>query len=222
MTGSTKQNTFYFYRGRVALGALLRALNLKAGDEVLLQAFTCLAVPSPIVGLGLRPVYLDITRRSYNLDPDQMEGRITGRTRAIIVQHTFGIPAEMAAIIALAKKHKLAVIEDCCHVLGSRYQGEDLGCIGDAAFYSYEWGKPFVIGLGGAAVVHSPELSQKVRSLYEKFVFPPLKDRILDRRRNFENQFDGMEESEATFGPPIFAENSGSLRNARPAHCDPF
>jgi dTDP-4-amino-4,6-dideoxygalactose transaminase len=176
MRGSTSQNTFYFYRGRVALYALLRALNIKPGDEVILQAFTCLAVPSPIVGLGLRPVYVDIDPKTYNLDVGQMESRVTERAKVIIVQHTFGIPAPMETIMAAARKHNLVVIEDCCQVLGSRYRGAGLGCIGDAAFYSYEWGKPIIIGLGGAAVVHSEAFLSKLRALYDTFVDPPLKD----------------------------------------------
>jgi dTDP-4-amino-4,6-dideoxygalactose transaminase len=176
MTGSTSQNTFYFYRGRVALYALLRALNAEPHDEVILQAFTCLAVPSPIVALGLRPIYVDIDPKTYNLDPRQMEQRVTPRTRVIIVQHTFGIPAPMDAIVALARNRGLVVIEDCCHTLGSTYGGKRLGCIGDAAFYSYEWGKPIVIGLGGAAVVHSEKLLHNMRALYDTFVDPPLND----------------------------------------------
>jgi len=176
MTGSTSENTFYFYRGRVALYALLRTLNMEPGDEVILQAFTCLAVPSPIVALGLCPVYIDIDPRTYNLDPAQVECRITNRTRVIIVQHTFGIPAPMDAILAMARKRGLAVIEDCCHALGSTYQGKHLGCTGDAAFYSYEWGKPIVVGLGGTAVVHSEKLLQNMRILYSGFVAPPLTD----------------------------------------------
>ena len=179
MTGSTSQNTFYFYRGRVALYALLRALNAKPGDEVILQAFTCMAVPNPIVGLGLHPVYVDIDPRTYNLDPGQLESRVTERAKAIIVQHTFGIPAPMDAIMAVARKHNLVVIEDCCHVLGSTYRGEGLGCIGDAAFYSYDWGKPIIIGLGGAAVVHSENLLHNMRALYDTFVDPPLKDVLI-------------------------------------------
>jgi dTDP-4-amino-4,6-dideoxygalactose transaminase len=179
MTGNTPQNTFHLYRGRVALYTLLKALAVKAGDEVLLQAFTCLAVPIPIVGLSAKPVYLDIAERTYNLDPKQLERHVTERTKAIIVQHTFGNPNEMSVILAVARKHKLAVIEDCCHVLGSKYNGADLGCIGDAAFYSYEWGKPVVIGLGGTAVVHSEAMLDRVRHLYEAFESPPVKDTIL-------------------------------------------
>lgn len=173
------EERFHFFRGRVALHALLRALDVRAGDEVLLQAFTCLAVPSPVVGLGARPVYLDIDESTYNLDPVALESRVTPRTRAIIVQHTFGIPARMDVVTTVARRHGLAVIEDCCHVLGSTYEGQPVGALGDAAFYSFEWGKPVVVGLGGAAVVRSPALRERLAALYADFEAPPAKDALL-------------------------------------------
>jgi perosamine synthetase len=163
----TAPNTFYFLRGRAALYALLQGLGVTQGDEVLLQAFTCLAVPSPIVVLGAKPVYVDIGPHSFNLDVTKLPAAISERSKVIIVQHTFGVPVDMDAVLSLARKHNLAVIEDCCHCLGSKYQGKDLGTMGDAAFYSYEWGKPIVIGLGGTAVVQSSGLRAEVQRLYE-------------------------------------------------------
>lgn len=168
----THKNTFYFMRGRVALCAILRALKLRPGDEVLLQAFTCLAVPCPIVGLGLKPVYVDVDPHTCNMNPESLAGRITTRSRAIVVQHSFGIPAPMNAILKLARKYGLAVVEDCCHVLGSRYEGQDLGTFGDAAFYSYEWGKPIIIGVGGAAVIHSQPILEALESSYSQYLSP--------------------------------------------------
>lgn len=179
MTNGNRENTFYFYRGRTALYILLQALNLQPGDEVLLQAFTCLAVPSPIVTIGARPVFLDIDPRSFNIDPQKLEGHITPRAKVLIVQHTFGNPAEMDSIMAVARKHGLAVIEDCCHVLGTKYKGNEVGSFGEAAFYSYEWGKPVVIGVGGAAVVHAGDLRARVRELSKTLIAPSLKKRIL-------------------------------------------
>jgi perosamine synthetase len=173
---STISSTFYFLRGRVALCAILRALNLRAGDEVLLQAFTCLAVPNPIVGLGLKPVYVDVDHRTCNMNPDSLQERITSRSRVILVQHTFGIPAPMKAILSLARKHELVVVEDCCHVLGSRLDGQELGSFGDASFYSYEWGKPIVIGIGGAAVIHRDSLLKSVASRYPDYRPPRASD----------------------------------------------
>jgi perosamine synthetase len=176
MNNGHQEASFYFYRGRVALCALLRGLGLRSGDEVLLQAFTCLAVPAPILGLGLVPAYVDIEKSSYNMDFKQAEARVTPKTKAIILQHTFGIPADIDAALALARRHGLALIEDCCHVLGSTYRGKEVGSIGDAAFFSFEWGKPIVIGLGGMAIVNSKELAGRVRSLHSQLVAPPTTD----------------------------------------------
>src|SRR6266852_1648406 len=110
------QNSYYFYRGRTALSVLLRALGVQAGDEVIVQAYTCLAVILPIMSLGAIPVYVDIMRGTYTVDPAAITARITRRTRVLIIQHTFGIPADLAPLLEIAKEHRLSVIEDCCHV----------------------------------------------------------------------------------------------------------
>jgi perosamine synthetase len=172
MKAFSVENTFYFYRGRVAFYALLRALNIQPGDEVLVPGFTCIAVPSPILGIGARPVYVDIDPRTYNIDPVELERRITSRSKVIVAQHTFGIPCDMDPIMAIAQKHGLAVIEDTCHVWGSKYRGKDLGSIGVGAFYSYDPGKPFIIGMGGAATVNSKPLRAEMWKLYKSFKRP--------------------------------------------------
>ncbi len=165
-------DAFFFYRGRVALYAILKAMDVIPGDEIILQAFTCLAVPNPIVSIGAKPVYVDIDPHTFNMNPSQLEDKITGKTKAILVQHTFGIPADMDPIMEIARKHNLYVIEDCCHTLGSRYAGREVGTFGDAAFHSYEWGKPVIIGLGGTAVVNDPGVKANMREVYRTFVAP--------------------------------------------------
>ncbi len=170
--------TFFFYRGGVALYALLWAMDIEPGDEVILQVFTCPAVPSPIVRLGATPIYVDIDPKTFNLDPGKIEAKITPRTKAIIVQHTFGIPAKMTEILAIAQKYNLCIIEDCCHALGSRYDGCEVGTLGDAAIYSFGWYKPIVLGVGGAAIVHNPALHHKMTELYQEFVTPSKKQLI--------------------------------------------
>jgi perosamine synthetase len=166
---------FFFYRGRVALYALLRAMNIKPGDEVIAQVFTCFHSITPIVRLGARPIYVDIDRRNFNLHPDKIEEKLTDKTKAILVQHTFGIPAEMDRILDIAKSHNLWIIEDSCHALGSKYQGQEVGTFGDAAFYSFDWHKPVVLGHGGATVVNNPALQQTMQELYDDFTPPPLR-----------------------------------------------
>ncbi len=166
------EDTFYFFRGRVAFYALLRALEVQPGDEVLIPGFTCVAVPSPILGIRARPVYVDINPATYNIDPVDLERKVSNRSRVIVAQHTYGIPCDMSAIMAIARRHGLAVIEDTCHVWGSKYSGADLGSIGDAAFYSYDPGKPFIIGMGGAATVNSLDLLERLSRIYPAFREP--------------------------------------------------
>ena len=143
-----------YFRGRVALHAILNGLGIGSGDEVALQAFTCVAVPEGIMATGARPVWIDIESDGYNMAPESLESRITPRTSAIVVQHTYGIPADLERILSIAERHQIPVIEDCCHTLASTYHGKPVGSFGVASFYSFEWGKPLVAGIGGAAVVN--------------------------------------------------------------------
>jgi len=161
-----------YYRGRVALYALLKAMNIGAGDEVAAQAFTCIAVPEAIMGTGATPLYVDIEPDGFNMSPENLLRRLTSRTRAIIVQHTYGIPADMERIIAAADEHGIPVIEDCCHTLLSTHRSQLVGKLGAASFYSFEWGKPLAAGIGGAAIVNDPDLQEKVRLDYAGYRQP--------------------------------------------------
>jgi perosamine synthetase len=169
---------FFFYTGTTALYALLKSMGVGQGDEVILQAFTCPAVPTPVVRLGAVPVYVDINPATFNLAPDKIEDKITKKTKVIIAQHTFGIPAEMSPILDIARQHGLWVIEDACHALGSKYHGQEVGASGDAAIYSFGWYKPVTLGLGGAATVNNPSLKQKMEEIYDDSVTPSLKELI--------------------------------------------
>ncbi|HIE26284.1 TPA: hypothetical protein EYP66_03250, partial [Candidatus Poribacteria bacterium] len=95
MIQSSRFAKLTFFRGRVALYAILKALNIGPGDEVATQAFTCVAVPEGIMASGARPVWVDIEVDGYNMDAEDLRRKLTLRTRAIIVQHTYGIPADM-------------------------------------------------------------------------------------------------------------------------------
>lgn len=174
-------DNLYFYKGRVALYAILKAMGLHAGDEVILSGFTCVVVPNAISYLGAKPVYVDIDPDTYNIDPQKINVKITGRTRAIIAQHTFGIPAEMDKIPDIAGKYNLYVIEDSCHAIGSRYKGREVGTFGDAAFFSSQWSKPVTTGLGGWTRVNNPELRETLNSIYRSFSRPSAKDYMLLR-----------------------------------------
>lgn len=168
-------DNFYFYKGRVALYAILKALGIQAEDEVILSGFTCVVVPNAISYLGAKPVYVDIDPETYNIDPQKITAKITEKTRAIIAQHTFGIPAAMEKIDDIAGKYNLNVIEDSCHGIGSKYRGREIGTFGDAAFFSSQWSKPVTTGFGGWIRANNPELEVKLDKIYPSFSDPPIK-----------------------------------------------
>lgn len=143
-----------FNSGRSAMLALLEAFEIGAGDEVLVQAFTCVAVPNSVIWAGAKPVYVDIDK-TLNMDPQEAEKHITPKTKAIIVQHTFGIPAQTEKLATFARKHHLILIEDCAHSLGAFYLGRKVGTYGDAAFFSFGRDKVVSSVFGGAAIINA-------------------------------------------------------------------
>jgi len=161
-----------YYRGRVALYAMLKALEIGRDDQVLLQAFTCRAVPEAIMACGARPKYVDIEENGYNMDADDLRQKITSNTKAIVIQHTYGILANMDAVISIAKSFGIPIIEDCCHTLASMYQGRPVGSLGIGSFYSFEWGKPIVAGIGGSLQINDPAIREKVLADYSNYRTP--------------------------------------------------
>ncbi|MBI3577725.1 aminotransferase class I/II-fold pyridoxal phosphate-dependent enzyme [Candidatus Gottesmanbacteria bacterium] len=158
----------FFNSGRSALLAILQAFGIGPGDEVLVQAFTCVAVPNSVLWAGAKPVYVDIDD-SYNMDPKDAEKKITKKTKALIVQHTFGIPAQVDRLLALAKKHKLMVIEDCAHALGATYKGKRLGTLGDASFFSFGRDKVVSSVWGGMGYIKSQNSNLKSQKELKKY-----------------------------------------------------
>jgi perosamine synthetase len=196
--------TFAFWKGRVALYAILQALGVGAGDEVLIPGFTCFAVPNAVRFLGARPVYADISIGSYNLDFGSAAQAISPRTRALIIQHTLGFPAPLEELLALAKRHNLAVIEDCAHSLGSAHRGKSLGTFGDAAFFSSQWSKPYTTGLGGVAITRDRDLAIRLARVQQAFAEPSLSARW---RLSIQYQF-----YQRFFTPQLYWLAQGALR----------
>jgi perosamine synthetase len=158
-----------YLRGRVALYAILKALGIEKGDEIAIQGFTCMAVPEAVISAGALPVYVDIEKQGVNMDPDSLSRRITNKTRAVIVQHTYGIPARIDSLMEIASKYGAYFIEDCCHTYLSTYHGRRVGSFGVASFYSFEWGKPVVAGVGGSALSNDMELLGRLCDDYKNF-----------------------------------------------------
>lgn len=159
--------------GRQALYDLLKVFGIGPGDEVIIQAFTCIAVPAPILWTGATPIYADINPDTYSVDPTDVARKITPRTKAIILQHTFGIPGPVAEIQALARQHGLRLIEDCAHALGVFVHGQPLGVAGDAAIVSFGRDKGISSVFGGAIVSRQSVIIDRARTLDELLPLPP-------------------------------------------------
>src|SRR5437588_543554 len=152
--------------GTDALILALRACGVEPGDEVLLPTSTFVATGSAVSALGAKPVFADIRPETYNLDPSELERRVTPRTRAIIAVHLYGLAADMDAILALAKSRKLPLIEDCAQAIGAVYKGRRVGSFGDAACLSFYPTKNLgAYGDAGMVVTNSRELAARLRTL---------------------------------------------------------
>ena len=152
--------------GTDALILALRAGGVQAGDEVLLPPFTFVATGSAVSALGAKPVFADIRPDTYNLDPAELERRVTQRTRAIVAVHLYGLAADMDPILAFAKTRNLPVIEDNAQAIGASYKGRPTGSLGDAACLSFYPTKNLgAYGDAGMVVTNSAELAARVRTL---------------------------------------------------------
>ena len=152
--------------GTDALILALRACGVQPGDEVLLPAFTFVATGSAVSALGAKPVFADIRPDTYNIDPAELERRVTPRTRAIVAVHLYGLSADMDPILAFAKLRKLPVIEDNAQAIGATYKGRRTGSLGDVACLSFYPTKNLgAYGDAGMVVTNSPELAARIRTL---------------------------------------------------------
>jgi len=166
-------DTYFFNRGREAIYFLLQNLNPKPNDEVILQGFTCIAVVSPIIWSGCTPVYVDIKRDTFNMDLEKLEGMITEKTRAIIIQHTFGNIADMKKARDIVEKvnrgreKKIFLLEDSAHILD--FDNKEIGKYSDAFLFSFAQDKSVSSTQGSVLVVNKRELlDQNLTKKYEE------------------------------------------------------
>ncbi|HEX4381029.1 MAG TPA: DegT/DnrJ/EryC1/StrS family aminotransferase [Candidatus Acidoferrum sp.] len=152
--------------GTDALILALRACGVRAGAEVILPPFTFVATGSAVSALNAKPVFADIRPDTYNIDPAELERRITPKTRAIIAVHLYGMSADMDPIVALARSRNIPVIEDSAQAIGAAYKGRATGSLGDAACLSFYPTKNLgAYGDAGMVVTKSAELANRIRSL---------------------------------------------------------
>jgi dTDP-4-amino-4,6-dideoxygalactose transaminase len=170
--------------GRSAIYLILKAAGIGEGDEVLIQAYTCNAVPNPIVWTLAKPVYADIDANTLNVDVDDLNRKISEKTRAIILQHTFGRPGPIEQVLKIAKEKKLLIIEDCAHSLGGTYKGKKLGTYADAAILSFGREKVISSLAGGAIIVDNQNLEKPLVSLISNLKPLPA-GRLISELANF-------------------------------------
>ncbi len=152
--------------GSDALLIALMALNVKPGDEVITSPFTFFATVGAISRLGAIPVFADIDPVTFNVDPNQVQEKITPRTKGIIPVHLYGQCADMDPLLDLAEKNNLFVIEDAAQAIGSEYQGKRAGSMGNIGCFSFFPSKNLgAFGDGGAVTTNDPELADKIRCL---------------------------------------------------------
>jgi len=152
--------------GTDALHLSLDAVGIKEGDEVITTPFTFIASAEAIAYVHAKPVFVDIEKHTLNIDVSKIEEKITSRTRAIVVVHLFGLPANMTEIMKLAEKYNLKIVEDCAQAFGSKYKGTAVGSIGDCGCFSFYPSKNLgAFGDGGMMITNNSGIHEKVKLL---------------------------------------------------------
>ena len=148
-----------------AMHVATQAFGIKAGDEVIVTPITFIATSLVILKEGAKPVYADIDPKTFNIDPKQIESKITPKTKAIYVVHYGGQMCDMDPIMAIAKKHNLFVLEDCAHAHGAKYKGRQAGSIGDIGCFSFHSLKNMMtLGEGGMITTNNDTFADKIQT----------------------------------------------------------
>lgn len=159
------ENAVACFNGTVALHLILLAFDIKEGDEVIVPPVTFISTVNSICFTGATPVFADIKPDTFNIDPEQIEKHITPKTKAVMVVHYGGQPAQMDEISAICKKHNLYLLEDSAEALGAEYKGKKAGSLSDAAIFSFTITKNITMGEGGIITTPYKEIADKIRAL---------------------------------------------------------
>jgi dTDP-4-amino-4,6-dideoxygalactose transaminase len=152
----------FMVNGTVTLQCALSACGIGPGDEVIVPPLTWCATALAACHVGASPVFVDILRDTLCIDPEKIEAAITGRTKAIIPVHAYGSMADMDRIMAIARRHRLRVIEDCAHMHGGMWDGKGIGSIGDVGSFSFQQGKTMASGEGGICITKDADLADRI------------------------------------------------------------
>lgn len=166
------------YNARTALYQGMKLLWIGEDDEVILQAYTCVSVSNAIIATGAKPIYVDIDPQTLNINPQLIEQHINEKTKAIIVQHTFGIPADVHVIQSIVKKHQIFFIEDCAHALGAQYDWKMLGSFGDIAVFSFGRDKVISSVNGGCLLINNKQYVLPAQKIHTHLELPSKKEII--------------------------------------------
>jgi len=152
--------------GTAALHLALACLDLKKGDEVILPSLTFVATANAVLYVGGKPIFADIVSTDdLNISPEKIEKKVSKRTKAIVVMHYGGYPCDMKSILAIAKEHRLHVVEDAAHAPGAEYRGEKCGTLGTLGCFSFFSNKNLVTGEGGMVFTRNQTLVDRVRTM---------------------------------------------------------
>lgn len=151
--------------GTTAIHLALAALGIGPGDEVIVPTFTYIASVNPILQLGATPVFVDSLSGTWQMDPAQIEHKISSKTKAIMAVHLYGSPCDMQALTRLCREHELLLVEDCAEAFGTLYRGQHVGTFGDAATFSFFGNKTITTGEGGMVITRSREVMDVARHL---------------------------------------------------------
>lgn len=176
---ATGKDFYLFYKGRVALYAILEAMGVGSGDEVVMPAYTCVVVPNAVIYRGATPVYVDIELSSFSVRPETVAKALGSATKVLLCQNTYGLSAHVDELVDLCRSRGIYTIEDCTHGYGGTYKGKPNGSWCDAAFYSSQWNKPFSTGVGGYALVENPKLSAKIEARLAELPPPSIKTQAM-------------------------------------------
>jgi len=151
--------------GTAALEVAIQALGVKGGDEVIMPAFTIISCAMAVTKVGAVPVLVDSDLRTWNMNTEEIEAKITPRTKAIMIVHLYGLPVEVDRVLALAEKYNLKVIEDAAEMHGQTYNGRPCGSFGDISTFSFYPNKHITTGEGGMVVTDDEELAERCRMI---------------------------------------------------------